>query len=153
MTKKFSISLVAIAGIVAGALMYTYANATTNYIAEIQETPAAQVAGAVIERTEYGVIVDDAKNEVRNYTRLVEADQEITALELLQKTAQANDLEIDLKEYAFGTIVDSLAGRTNGDENMYWIFYVNNEMATVGAGDYIIQPGDVVKFSFEESIF
>lgn len=37
----------------------------------------------------------------------------------------------------------------NEDEKKYWMFDVNGEMATVGAGDYILHDGDTVDWKLE----
>lgn len=34
--------------------------------------------------------------------------------------------------------------------NQYWMYYVNDEMADVGIGDYVPKDGDKIEFRFEQ---
>lgn len=68
-----------------------------------------------------------------------------TAMNLLSKASQANGIEIEYQEYDFGRFVQSIGGKS-GDSGRFWGFYINGEMADVGADSYVLLPGDVVEF-------
>lgn len=34
-------------------------------------------------------------------------------------------------------------------EGLYWLYYVNEEMPSVGAGDYIVEDGDLIEWKLE----
>ena len=36
------------------------------------------------------------------------------------------------------------------DKNQYWMYYVNDQMAEVGIGDYEVKEGDKIEFRFEQ---
>lgn len=67
-----------------------------------------------------------------------------SALELLKINVDAVT-----KESSFGEYVDSINGIVGGTDGKYWLFYVNGEMAQIGAGEYITQTGDVIEWRFE----
>ena len=66
------------------------------------------------------------------------------AFELLQANA-----DIAFKEYDFGVFVDSING-VAADNTHFWALYVNNEQATAGATQTILQNGDLVEWRYEE---
>lgn len=49
--------------------------------------------------------------------------------------------------------VERLGYRSNGDDNMYWQYYVNGEMPWVGADKYFLSNGDTLMWKFEEMAF
>ncbi|WP_296143255.1 DUF4430 domain-containing protein [uncultured Anaerococcus sp.] len=38
----------------------------------------------------------------------------------------------------------------DANKNQYWMYYVNDEMADVGIGDYVPKDGDKIEFRFEQ---
>lgn len=34
-------------------------------------------------------------------------------------------------------------------EGLYWLYYINEEMSSVGAGDYIVEDGDLIEWKLE----
>lgn len=76
---------------------------------------------------------------------LVATESGQTALELLESRAT-----IETQEYgdagAFVTSINGLAG----DNQNYWAFYLNGEYSQTGASQTILEPGDEIKFVYEE---
>lgn len=70
----------------------------------------------------------------------------MTSLEQLK--AEAKDVVTQESEY--GELVDSIEGHKGGANGNYWSFYVNGEMAQVGAGSYIQQEGDWIEWKFQK---
>lgn len=66
-----------------------------------------------------------------------------TALDLLK---QYSDTET--KDSSLGEYVISINGAQQTDDT-FWLFYVNNEAAQVGAGDYQTKTGDVIEWRLE----
>jgi hypothetical protein len=58
-------------------------------------------------------------------------------------------LEIEVKEYSFGSMVESIDGYQNGTDEKYWVYTVNEQKAEVGAGEYILSDGDSVVWEFK----
>lgn len=68
--------------------------------------------------------------------------ENITALELLQKE---NNVNLTYSKYgAFVECINSICS----DNNNYWMYYVNGEMAPVGAGDYSVRNNDTIEFKY-----
>ena len=76
-------------------------------------------------------------------------EQGITAFDLLEKSG----LEIETKQYDFGIFIESIDSVKNGQDNKYWLYYVNNESPSVAADKMELRAGDKVEFRFEESPF
>lgn len=70
----------------------------------------------------------------------------ITSLEQLK--SEAKDVVVTTSEY--GELVDSIEGHKGGTDGKYWSFYVNGEMAQVGAGTYVQKEGDVIEWKFQK---
>lgn len=75
-----------------------------------------------------------------------QAEPGITSLEQLKK--EATDVVVAESEY--GELVDSIEGHKGGTDGKYWSFYVNGEMAQVGAGAYLQEEGDVIEWKFQK---
>jgi hypothetical protein len=70
----------------------------------------------------------------------------MTALERLQ--------QLDPQAFASGegenAFVTTIGGRAADDSKReYWAFYVNSELAQVGAGSYVMKDGDVITWKLE----
>ncbi len=68
-----------------------------------------------------------------------------TVLELL--SAYGN--KVETKSSSMGDYVDSINGIKGGTEGKYWLFYVNGEMPTLGADQYITATGDSVEWKLQ----
>lgn len=77
------------------------------------------------------------KSESNSYTSV-----NITALELLQLGNQVNTTYS--KYGAFVNCINDIC--SNGD--YYWMYYVNGEMAAVGASDYRANDWDIIEFRY-----
>lgn len=78
-----------------------------------------------------------------------------TVLSMLQALdAEDPDLALVTTEYAgLGTLVESIAGKTNGENDNYWQYVVNGAMPQVGADQLRLNDGDSVEWRFEASEF
>ena len=73
----------------------------------------------------------------------------ITAFDLLKRSG----LDFQTKEYDFGIFIESIDSVENGQDNKYWLYYVNNQAPMEAADKVELLPEDVVEFRFEESPF
>jgi len=67
-----------------------------------------------------------------------------TALELLQSKHQVDVTETE----GVGEFVSAINGQAAG-ENEYWAFYINGELAPVGAGEYVTKEGDLIEWRLD----
>ncbi|KAA0550310.1 DUF4430 domain-containing protein [Bacillus sp. BGMRC 2118] len=84
-----------------------------------------------------GIITDN------NYLSFIDNP---TALDLLQVGLGNKIVETTDTEY--GKMITSIDG-LKAEGTYYWAFYVNGEMASVGAEGYELKPGDKVSFNYE----
>ena len=143
--------VIIIAGALLSVTMFTYAGATDRYIAQLESTES-RVAGERIDPNTVRLIVSDG-GELHREKHSLNESSSLTALALLQSFAEAGSWQLEIQNTQYGALINAIDGRVNGSDNKYWIYYVNGEMALVGAGDYVVQPGDRIEFRFEESIF
>ena len=116
------------------------------------------------EGTEAPVVEDSEANsseeEQVNADILISIDGETLADLSKEITVPEGTYLLDVMEAEYD-IVDEGAGfvsSINGNEHdvdaeRYWLFYVNDEMASVGAADYEIEEGDVIEWKLEDSQF
>lgn len=68
-----------------------------------------------------------------------------TALELLQENA-----EVEVSGSGENAFVTAIDGRVaDSEQRKYWSFWVNGEMAQVGAGSYVTKDGDMIEWRIE----
>lgn len=83
------------------------------------------------------------KKGVSDLVATVSATQGETALDLLQRTQQAQT-----STSSYGILVENINGFQNGTDKKYWSYYVNGKMADVGAGVYRLQINDHIEWRF-----
>jgi hypothetical protein len=96
--------------------------------------------------------------EVQTQTEQAEVEQndetQITYAATAGKTALEQLLELNdtvvTQEASYGTYVDSINGLKGGENGAYWIFFVNGEMASVGADAYIAEGGELIEWKYQE---
>jgi len=91
--------------------------------------------------------IDDGKSEALVFNE--EVAQDTTAMSLLEKSAQENNIELEYQQFDFGKFVQKI-GETAGDSVHYWGFYVNGAMAEVGADSYVLKADDKVEFKYSD---
>lgn len=82
------------------------------------------------------------KEQAETVRFTAEADKSV--LEQLKTHA-----DVVTKDSQYGAYVDSINGKVGGDGGKYWTFYVDGEMAQIGAEAYITEGGEVVEWKFE----
>jgi hypothetical protein len=79
-----------------------------------------------------------------------------TVFDLLKICSQnpQNPFEIEYTVYPeLGVFIKRIGDKTNGENEKYWQYWVNNEYAQVGAGSYQLKEGDIVEWKFVKSQF
>lgn len=95
----------------------------------------------------YRLMIDGAEMEME-----FEEAEAKTALGLLQKGAETQDLEVRIKKYDFGSLVESVGEKVNTKEKA-WIYYVNGDSGTEAADLYQLKSGDLVEWKYISPIF
>jgi ABC-type uncharacterized transport system ATPase component len=72
------------------------------------------------------------------------AEKDKTVLEQLRTREK-----VTVKDSQYGPYVDSINGVKGGTDNKYWSFYVDGQMANIGAGEYKTKGGETITWKFE----
>jgi len=75
-----------------------------------------------------------------------------SVLEFLEDVTEDEKIDLETTEYDFGVLVDSIGGVENTQENS-WIYFVNEKPAEVGAGEYVLEDGDLVEWKYMKPAF
>ena len=67
-----------------------------------------------------------------------------SVLDLLARTKN-----IQVKEYSFGKMVTTIDNLKNGQNKKYWIYFINDQEAKIGASNYKLKPGERVIWKFK----
>lgn len=102
---------------------------------------ANKVLGAATKQVRERIVFGEPKPP-QEKTSVFQAKQ--TALDLLAATNQ-----IETKSYSFGKTVESIDG-VRSENGKYWIYYINGQTASVGAGAYVLQPNDLIEWKLEK---
>jgi hypothetical protein len=73
----------------------------------------------------------------------------VLALDWLREVVQVHQLEFRAKSFAYGTLVEQIGYRQNGDGG-YWLYKVNNQMVPKSADAHIVAWNDTLTFFFDE---
>lgn len=89
--------------------------------------------------------------QITEYPQTV--NESTTALEALELLATQGEIDVQTTKYDFGIIVDSIdAIGDDTSDNKYWIYYINDTVADVGASEYVLMQNDTIRWNYETSI-
>lgn len=77
----------------------------------------------------------------------------MTAFSLLEETAKTNNINLKTKAYDIGILIEAIDGKENGQDESYWMYYVNGVLPMVASDKYQLKGGDKIEFKFEKSQF
>jgi hypothetical protein len=117
----------------------------------LSAVPEKSAATAPEKPKNVSLIIDDAEQPVKSFQ--AEFKEEMTAFDLLEQRAEEAGIDLKIKSYDIGIMVEAIGGVENGESGKYWLYYINGEMAEVSADRKVIKPGDSVEFKFEKSPF
>jgi len=115
---------------------------------------AADGPSGVFEDTGISVVVniDYGNGTYLNQTIITD---NYTAMGALEEAVGYDKLE--MQDFGWGSFVNGIDGVSTGTtvegiddtSGHYWLWYINDGYASVGAGQYILQDGDVMDWKFE----
>lgn len=106
-----------------------------------RESPAP--SSSVIQALQISQTLISPEETIENTNLSVQATE--SALDILRRTHT-----VEVKQYSFGDIADSINGTRGGSNGRYWIFYVNGKMSEVGAGEYHPKDGDQIIWKYQK---
>lgn len=95
--------------------------------------------------------INDGEKEPINLT--VSFVEGMTAFDLLKNESEKLSLNLETETYDTGIFIKTIGDKENGQDNNYWLYYINGEMPTVSSDKIVIKSGDKVEFKFEKSPF
>lgn len=98
----------------------------------------------VVEGESASLIIDFGDDRIEKFLDCP-VEQRISALDLLRLVAEQSGFEIKTEKVSFGEYIQEISG-VGGDTTHYWAFWINGDYAPVGAGNYIVRPGDEIEF-------
>ena len=94
------------------------------------------------------VILDFGDDKLATYSGISANN----AFEALLDAVQSENLEVIYKSSDFGVLVEEIAGVKNSKDS-FWLYYINGQMAEVGADEYQLKKGDIVEWRYEKPKF
>jgi len=75
-----------------------------------------------------------------------------TVYGFLLEAAEINDFNVKATYYSQldSIFVDAISTYENGQDNRYWIYYINGETGMVGADKQPVNNGDLIEWKFEK---
>ena len=105
--------------------------------------------GALAPRTaSASIMVDFGGGEVALFPDLA-VEPDTMLLGLLERVVTESGLAFETRAFeGLGVMVDSIGDKRNGENDRYWVYWVNNAEIPVGADQYAVQPGDIVLWKY-----
>jgi len=104
-----------------------------------------------VQEKEIFLVINDGEGNLKNLN--AEFSKGMTAFDLLKNKAEELNIPLKIKTYDFGILIEAIGNKKNGQDEKYWMYYVNDEMPMVSVDKKEVKPGDKVEFRFEKSPF
>ena len=109
---------------------------------------AADSSALAPRTSQASIMIDFGGGEIAVFPDLA-VKPELTLLELLERVTSENGLPFETRVFeGLGIMVERIGEKVNGEDDHYWIYWVNNVKVPVGADQYEIQPGDIVHWKY-----
>ena len=132
---------------------YLNTNLNTNEQKKVSEIPIQKVNKSEnplpltdTNNINVSLTVDDKKYE----TSIKEGSTVFNAMEKIKNESTPDNI-FDFKytsNIGLGNFITEINGKY-GTPGKYWIYYVNNEKASIGVSNYILKEGDIINWSQE----
>lgn len=95
-----------------------------------------------------------SETESVNFNHSYAENLSANLLTITQGISQQQNLAFAYKDYGeLGVLVTKIGDKTNGQDQKYWQFFVNNEQPMESADKFIPKNGDQIEWRFAESKF
>jgi len=104
---------------------------------------------------------DDIKEEISATVKIDFGNETVNTYEITTKNNTVYGFLLELAKeggYTVNTtyygiydslLIDSIANIENGQDNKYWIYYINSESGSVGADKQTVENNDLIEWKFE----
>ncbi len=76
----------------------------------------------------------------------VDVEGETTVLVVMENLASEQGLEVEIQDESF---INKIGDKVGGENDSFWMFYVNSEAAMQGIAEQTVSPGDTVEWKYE----
>lgn len=97
------------------------------------------------------LVINNNIDDPQNFN--LEVASTTTAFDLLKIAAASSNITLKFTEYEIGVFIEQIGDQKNGDNNKYWLYYIDDQMPMVAADKQLISPSDTISFRFEQSTF
>lgn len=109
-----------------------------------------QVAGVAIEQA----TVTFDRGTGTKMSVYVDVPDGANVLDAVKAGAQAYNLTLDINTSSnMGAYINGIGDKIGGQDNNYWIAYLNGTALSIAVDKQPIKPGDQIEMKFEKSIF
>jgi len=91
------------------------------------------------------LVLDFGEGKISTYSAIKAENK--TVYFLLKKIADEKNLELKIKEYSFGKLIEQIGGFENTKERA-WIYFVNGKAGEVAADKMKVKDGDIIEWKY-----
>jgi len=142
MSKNFNKLIAVFFILIVGFLIYRQQN-IQEFFSKNRVTPIPEVTPSIAPAAQLEFEVGGDKDQQREYQIIATVSGQ-KALELVK-----SQIELSLKEYDFGTMIEGVNGLMADNKN-YWAIYLNGEYAKTGIAQIELQKNDKIELKYEE---
>ena len=144
--KKFKIYLLVIIFFITGLLLGKSLQSTTPVTEVLNDKAIAEQA----EDISIMFIFDDQNILTADFAY----QEDLNLLAATRLASEQNNLDFDSKDYGeMGSLITQIGNKINGNNNLYWQYWINNQQVQVSADRYILASGDIISWQFRGSSF
>ena len=100
------------------------------------------------EKSKINIMVDFENRKVTTLNN-IEINGEDSLLDIMKTSINNANIAFEYTEYeGLGALITKIGERKNGEDNSYWQYWVNGQMAQVGASSFQPQNGDIIEWKF-----
>lgn len=96
----------------------------------------------VVEEKEITIDILLEDESVDDLTKELEVEEDLDLMSIMEM-----NYDISATEEGFMTAIEGY--EQDEAEGLYWLYYINDEMAEVGAADYIPEESDLIEWNLE----
>ena len=112
---------------------------------KVKETKKVIPTGGVRKTEGVTLVLDFGEGKVSTYPGVKVSEK--TVFSALKKVAGNKNLELKIKDYSFGKLIEQIGDKKNTKEKA-WIYFVNGKSGEVAVDKMKVKDGDVVEWKY-----
>ncbi len=107
-----------------------------------------RVAGVSVEPIGQASVIIDDKSGAEPLQVDFPVTPGMTVYDIMQRVTQAFDLNYEVAQGPLGYLTKTIGSATNGTNDSYWQYAINDRTPVEPINTRVIHPGDVIRFTF-----